>query len=137
VSTTLLAGVAKLLDTSGVAASCTGGVYFGVIPEEDWNPPHCVIRHRGEVPEWTTEDAYQEVGQVTLAFYGVGARATEDLATQAKAAFDWQELPLSGVDTVEIRRTAYRVDVEDARDADGQVIFRAELDYQIILVRTY
>lgn len=136
-STTLLAGVKALLDNSGVAASCTGGVYFGVIPEEEWAPPHCVIHHGGETPEWTTENAYQEVGKVTLAFYAVGAAAAEALATQCKAAFDWQALPLGGVQTVEVRRTRYQVTPEDTRDKSGQVVFRAELDYQITLVRTY
>lgn len=135
-STGTLTALVSRFNSSGAGAGITGGIWVTQAPPQT-SLPLCILVHGGETPQWTFENVYVDEGKFTFVLYGNGLANVEDLATQIKASFDWCSLNITGGTTVKVERTGYRAACEEQPDKDGELVFRAEIDYVTQVTRTY
>ncbi len=117
--------------------SSSGGLWFGDIPEEKPALPFLVIEHNGDVPSWTTEELYLEIGKLTVHLFAVGLATAEALAVKVKRVLDWCEKGLQVADALvkKVERKNTRAQLADFRAADGQVVYYFKIDYETLLCR--
>ena len=125
-----------------VVTGLTGGLWLGQVPEQIPDPsgsgtvrtplPCGCLKHLGEQTEWTFEDAYVDEGAVAFVLFERGAAAVEALAKQVRDGFakNWGLIQVQGGEVVSFLRTRYLVDAEEERAADGEQVYRAEVEYQ-------
>lgn len=132
---TLLGACVSLYSSAGLDAAAK--IWVSQAPEGS-DLPLVVLVHQGEVPEWTTERAYEQMGNLQFLVFSKGAAAVEDLALEIMQTFDWTtSLSITGATGIEVMRTNYLVAVEEPRAQDGEIVYRAEISYKVRTTRTY
>lgn len=135
---TILGALVARFEDDGLLAGLVGlttagqvKVFVGQEPEDD-DLPFVVLVHQGEVPEWSFESAYTEVGKVQFACMAKGCANAEEIALRVKAVFDWCQASLTIVNATVVRvmRTNYQVTAEEMKAPDGSIVYQAMVEYE-------
>jgi hypothetical protein len=113
--------------------SASGGLWLEEAPEQA-SLPLIGFTHGGERPEYTTEEAYNDVGSIDFDIYAVTVEETERLALLVLNLFDLciknpRRLDFTGGLVISWERTNYRIGVEGFRREDNKQIGHATFSY--------
>jgi hypothetical protein len=109
------------------------------------NPPFAELAVTEEVPEWNFEAAtpnptgYYDVDQVTITVYGRSAAERDAMVAAFEAGYDWaMAIPLAPATLMSLMRTRIskpKPSVELVLDQDGNRVFHAYIEYQVMVTR--
>jgi len=136
---------AVTLAWSGAAnlQNLAGPLFDSEVPEslndEPVVPPYTVVTAEKSHFEWTFEDTYFEQTRLEFCVYCLGAAAAEEAAALIHATFDWKPLPfaLSTSVSLWVQPVDYAVNNTFTRYKTGDVVYRADLSYDVAVQRRY
>ena len=128
---------------TSVISGVTGGIWYGEIPET-YVPtgsteaaamvlPVCCLKDEGFVTEYDFEDVPYDEGTVTFFVFARSAAAARSIARQIRKEFskNWNLIALDEGGVVSMLCDRFLVDNEGERDTDGELVFRAEVAFQV------
>ena len=136
-ASTLLGAMVELVRQSPARVTVGDRIFAGAARDSE-TLPHIVIKHSGETPDWTFEDTVKETGAIEIWCFAVGADKAESIAYEVRKFLDWTgQLSIAETSNVSTMRTQYQVDASEERDAQGNVVFFARLNYEVSYSYSY
>ena len=141
-SSSLIGAIVARWDQSIPDTLASGGLWPCQIPDDKTSLPFAVLWHEGEVPEWTTQDAYTEDGQVRFEVYSATLADAESIAARIKDTFDFPGNAgpyfsfSDGSQMISMTRVNYLVSLSEYRTAQAKVVYQVDLLYKTQLRRT-
>ena len=143
-NTVLQAVKFQLLTTPAITAVVSSRIWLAQAPEKTVLP-HIVIRHEGEVPNYSSQSV-REV--TTLTFVCSSTPLADDadaLVFLVKGVFNpnsslpnsGQELNINGATTTYLRQKNYRIGVSPQRAPSGEFVFEGELTFDVMIAKAW
>ncbi len=143
-NTVLQAVKYRLLTTPQIVAVVSQRIWLAQAPEKTVLP-HIVIRHEGEVPNYSTQSV-REV--TTLSFVCASTPLADDadaLVDLIKGVFNpdsslpnsGQDLAINGATTTYLRQKNYVLNVSPSRAPSGEFVFEGELSYDVMIAKAW
>ena len=121
-------------------AAVSVDVYLNREPETQTTttrvPPYVEIEGKFST-EWSFEAEYTDCGEVIFKCFAVGDDNARTLGEQIKTLFvqpsSWSSIPIVNKKFVEVSRTGYELYTEDELNQDGNVIYRYEVNFHVVV----